>query len=77
VKARISHSMHHGPEGLSANALRVAEPEPLSVVQALMDAEIDTDLELAVSLFAGDADVAVAGGSRAMNRPDSFARGDH
>jgi hypothetical protein len=72
VKARISHSMHHGPEGLSANALRVAEPEPLSVVQALMDAEIDTDLELAVSLFAG-----VAGGSRAMNRPDSFARGDH
>jgi hypothetical protein len=43
-----------------------------------MDAEIDTDLELAVSLFAGDAVVmAVAGGSRAMNRPDSVARKDH
>ena len=27
------------------------EPSPLSVVQALMDAERDTDLELALSLF--------------------------
>ena len=31
------------------------EPNPLSVVQALMDAERDTDLELALSLFAKDA----------------------
>jgi hypothetical protein len=32
-----------------------AEPSPLSVVQALMDAERETDLELALSLFAKDA----------------------
>jgi hypothetical protein len=32
-----------------------AEPNPLSVVQALMDAEHETDLELALSLFAKDA----------------------
>src|SRR5262249_396640 len=32
-----------------------AEPSPLSVVQALMDAEHETDLELALSLFAKDA----------------------
>jgi hypothetical protein len=32
-----------------------AEPSPLSVVQALMDAERETDLELALSLFAQDA----------------------
>ena len=32
-----------------------AEPSPLSVVQALMDAERETDLELALSLFAEDA----------------------
>jgi hypothetical protein len=31
------------------------EPSPLSVVQALMDAERDTDLELALSLFSRDA----------------------
>src|SRR5262245_60671871 len=31
-----------------------AEPSPLSVVQALMDAERETDLELALSLFAKD-----------------------
>jgi hypothetical protein len=32
-----------------------AEPSPLSVVQALMDAERETDLELALSLFGQDA----------------------
>jgi hypothetical protein len=32
-----------------------AEPSPLSVVEALMDAERETDLELALSLFAKDA----------------------
>ena len=32
-----------------------AEPSPLSVVQALMDAERETDLELALSLFTKDA----------------------
>jgi hypothetical protein len=31
------------------------EPSPLSVVQALMDAERETDLELALSLFSKDA----------------------
>src|SRR5262249_27307479 len=34
-----------------------AEPGPLSVVQALMDAEHETDLELALSLFAKDAGI--------------------
>jgi SnoaL-like domain len=41
--------------GFSGSALEAAEPTPLSVVQALMDAESETDLELAVSLFAEDA----------------------
>jgi hypothetical protein len=41
-----------------------AEPNPLSVVQALMDAERETDLELALSLFAKDAVIVnVTGGT--------------
>jgi hypothetical protein len=39
-------------------------PEPLSVVQALMDAEGETDLELAVSLFAADAVIVNVAGRR-------------
>ena len=40
---------------LGPTRANAAEPSPLSVVQALMDAERETDLELALSLFAKDA----------------------
>ena len=40
------------------------EPSPLSVVQALMDAERDTDLELALSLFSRDAVIVNAAGDQ-------------
>jgi hypothetical protein len=40
---------------IGAARANAAEPSPLSVVQALMDAERETDLELALSLFAKDA----------------------
>src|SRR4029453_5866089 len=40
---------------IGAARANAAEPSPLSVVQALMDAEHETDLELALSLFAKDA----------------------
>jgi hypothetical protein len=40
------------------------EPSPLSVVQALMDAERDTDLELALSLFSNDAVIVNLAGDR-------------
>jgi hypothetical protein len=39
-------------------------PDPLSVVQALMDAESETDLELALSLFADDAVIVNIAGAR-------------
>jgi hypothetical protein len=41
-----------------------AEPEPLSVVEALMDAERATDLELALSLFADDAFIVNVAGAK-------------
>jgi hypothetical protein len=40
---------------IGASRANAAEPSALSVVQALMDAEQETDLELAISLFAPDA----------------------
>jgi hypothetical protein len=40
---------------IGSGRANAAEPNPLSVVQALMDAEQETDLELALSLFARDA----------------------
>jgi len=47
-----------------ASAARAAEPNPLSVVQVLMEAEQETDLELALSLFAADAMIVNVVGDR-------------
>jgi len=46
------------------SSARAGEPAPLSVVQALMDAERETDLELALSLFADDAVIVNVVGDR-------------
>jgi len=43
------------------------EPSPLSVVQALMDAEGETDLELALSLFTNDAFIVNVVGDRTVS----------
>jgi hypothetical protein len=50
--------------GLSGGHLNAAEPAPLSVIEALMDAETATDLDLAVSLFADDAVIVNVTGAR-------------
>jgi hypothetical protein len=49
---------------LSGGAAHAIEPEPLSVVQALMDAEAATDLELALSLLSDDAVIINVTGAR-------------
>jgi hypothetical protein len=43
------------------------EPSPLSVVQALMDAERETDLELALSLFTKDTVIVNVAGDRIVS----------
>ncbi len=56
---------------------RANEVDPLSVVQALMDAEHATDLDLALSLFADDAVIVnVAGATIAGARLRTFLEAD-